>query len=42
MMSTKTQSLNGKLKNPFVGSQCTYSGFSNTFSQYKNSFQDSF
>lgn len=40
MMSTKTESLNGQLKNPFASSQYAYAGFNNSFGQYKNSYQD--
>ncbi len=38
MLSTKTETINGQLKNPFGGNQSAYAGFNSSFNQYRNNF----
>jgi hypothetical protein len=40
MQSTKIESLKGSSKNPFAVGQFVSSGFSISFNEYKNSFND--
>ena len=39
MLSTKTETLAGRLKNPFASHSNIYSGLGNTFLQYTNNLQ---